>query len=122
MRLILALLLLSSPTLAEEFIVTGYCNEGKAGCKICNGKWAKYNKTKSGASPKAGTTCAAPRNIPFGTVVHIEGIGKRIVQDRLHPSFEGRFEVFFSTHKEAKDFGIRKLHVSIISSHSRVCN
>ena len=62
--------------------------------------------------PVAGVTIAAPRAIKFGTVLHIEGVGDRIVEDRLAKRFDNRIDVFFATHAEAKRFGIRKLQVT----------
>jgi 3D (Asp-Asp-Asp) domain-containing protein len=45
--------------------------------------------------------------------VWIEGVGWRVVQDRLNRKYEGRWEVFFSTHREAKQFGKRKLQIKL---------
>lgn len=38
--------------------------------------------TASGTTATVGRTCAAPKNIPFGTRLWIEGIGERVVEDR----------------------------------------
>ena len=112
--LILGMLTTSLTALAKTQLVevTGYCNEGKGGCKICNGKWAGLNKTASGKPPKPGVTIAASRKIPFNTIVNIPGVGKRVVQDRLSKKFDNRIDVFFGSHKEALNFGKKKLLVS----------
>lgn len=86
--------------------VTAYC-----ACVKCCGKWAG-GPTASGVIPKQGETVAGPRNIKFGTVVEIEGLGKRVVQDRTAKKYDGRIDVFFSDHKEALKFGIRQLKVT----------
>ena len=93
-------------TSAETFTVTAYCP-----CKVCCGKWSG-GPTASGKMPRAGVTIAAPRAIPFGTVLNVQGLGPRTVQDRLAAKYDHRIDVFFPTHAEAKRFGIRTLEVS----------
>jgi 3D (Asp-Asp-Asp) domain-containing protein len=113
----LVILLLALPLVAAEpqtFEVTAYCNEGPNGCAICCGKWAKLNRTASGHRPTPGVTCAAPRRIPFGTRLWIEGVGVRVVQDRLSPKFDSRIDVFFASHSEARRFGKRTLKVRVM--------
>lgn len=117
MRLAL-FLVMALPLVAAEpqtFEVTAYCNEGPNGCAICCGKWAKLNRTASGHRPTPGVTCAAPRRIPFGTRLQIEGLGVRVVQDRLSRKFDHRIDVFFRTHQEAKRFGKRTLKVTTVN-------
>jgi 3D (Asp-Asp-Asp) domain-containing protein len=93
---------------AELYTVTAYCP-----CKVCCGQWAG-GPTASGKMPVVGVTCAGPRRIPFGTRVRIEGLGERVVQDRLARKYDGRFDVFFASHKEALRFGKRTLKVRIL--------
>jgi 3D (Asp-Asp-Asp) domain-containing protein len=95
--------------LPNNQIVTAYC-----GCEKCCGKWAKYNKTADGHIPKEGVTCAASRKIKFGTKLKIEGVGIRIVQDRLAIKYDNRIDIYFSSHKRALEFGKKKLKVEII--------
>ena len=66
------------------------------------------NKTASGTWPKEGRTCAGPRNIPFGTVVWIEGVGERIVEDRLALKYDNRYDVFMATENECLEWGIQQ--------------
>jgi len=61
--------------------------------------------------PKEGITIAAPRNIPFGTVLEIESIGTRVVQDRTALKFNGRIDLYFESHESAKRFGKKTLRV-----------
>jgi len=96
------------PTNILVAVVTAYC-----GCKICCGPAAPA-PTASGVWPKEGITVAAPRSIPFGTVVEIEGVGRRIVQDRTAKRFDGRWDIYFDSHQEAKRFGKKKLKIWII--------
>jgi 3D (Asp-Asp-Asp) domain-containing protein len=64
--------------------------------------------------PRQGVTVAGPRSLPFGTRVRIEGVGERVVQDRLPRRYEGRFDVFFNSHETAREFGKQTLKVTII--------
>lgn len=91
------------------FTVTAYCK-----CEKCCGKWAKYGKTANGNTPKQGITCAASRNIPFGTQLLIEKVGKRTVQDRLAKKYDNRIDIFFDSHDAALRFGKKQLKVQII--------
>ena len=93
---------------AELYTVTAYCP-----CKVCCGQWAG-GPTASGRMPVAGITVAGPRSIPFGTRVWIEGVGVRVVQDRLARKYDGRFDLYFSSHADALRFGKRTLQVRIL--------
>jgi len=93
---------------AELYTVTAYC-----ACEKCCGRWSG-GPTASGKMPKPGITVARPRSIPFGTRVLIEGVGERVVQDRLARKYDGRFDLYFSSHKEALRFGKRTLQVRIL--------
>lgn len=88
--------------------VTAYCP-----CQTCCGKWSG-GPTASGRKPEAGVTCAAPRNIPFGTWLNIEGVGVRRVDDRLASKYDSRVDVFFDKHEDALRFGKRKLKVEVL--------
>lgn len=104
-RLILTLAILAALSAhAKQYTVTGYC-----GCAVCCGQAGQ--PTASGKMPAAGVTCAGPRAMPFGTVLNIPGVGDRIVQDRLAKRYDSRIDIFFATHNEAKQFGIRKLNL-----------
>lgn len=86
--------------------VTAYCQ-----CVKCCGPQAS-GITASGVIPKQGITVAASRRIPFGTVIAIEGLGTRVVQDRLARKYDSRIDVYFNSHQKAKQFGKRTLRVS----------
>lgn len=49
-------------------------------CAQCCGK--SDGITASGTQATVGRTCAAGRDLPFGTVLYIDGIGYRTVEDR----------------------------------------
>lgn len=109
MRFILLFLftVLTAHAETKEFTVTTYC-----GCPKCCGKWSTTHKTADGHTPIEGTTCAASRSIPFGTKLHIEGVGDRIVQDRLAKRYDDRIDIYFNNHNKAIQFGKKKLKVS----------
>jgi 3D (Asp-Asp-Asp) domain-containing protein len=88
-------------------IVTAYCH-----CVLCCGTVEK-KPTASGAWPREGVTIAAPRHIPFGTRVEIDG-RVYVVQDRTAKRFDGRWDIFMNSHKEAKKFGKQKRGVKIL--------
>lgn len=84
--------------------VTAYCH-----CAICCGEARR--PTASGVVPRAGVTCAGPRRMAFGTRLLIPGIGWRVVEDRTAPEFDGRIDIFMTSHKRAMRFGVKQLAV-----------
>ena len=75
---------------------------------------ATGNQTSFGTWPKEGRTCAGPRWIPLGTVVYIEGVGERIVEDRTHIRFNGRYDVYMDSESACWKFGIQNLKVEVL--------
>lgn len=84
-----------------SFIFSAYC-----ACAVCCG-WSNH-PTASGVWPVEGVTIAAPRSIPFGTRVWTP-LGWRIVQDRTARRYDGRWDIYFRRHADAKRFGIVKV-------------
>jgi len=76
-----------------NFRITGYDI-----CVECCGK--TDGVTASMTKAIVGRTCAAPRNIPFGTVLYIEGVGERIVEDRGGAIRGNKIDVLCNNHKE----------------------
>ena len=89
--------------------ITFYCP-----CKICCGKDAR-GITASGK--KASVGMVACNILPFGTVVWIEGLGNRTIEDRgakrLFDS-KRRIDIFVRSHDEARKPGIAKRRVKVI--------
>ena len=87
---------------AERYEVTGYAPLDPRAVKgMCYS--GDPNITASGSPPVAGETVAAGRSIPFGTIVWIEGVGLRRVNDRgdkkkIH---DKAFDVVYETREEA---------------------
>lgn len=71
------------------------------------------DKTASGTWPEEGRTVAGPRNVPFGTVVWIDGIGERIVEDRTHERFDGRWDVYMDKESDCLNWGIQEREVVV---------
>ena len=61
--------------------------------------------TASGAPVEVGVTAAAGPSVPFGTVVLVEGIGPRVVQDRGGRIGDGHIDVAVDTVAEALRLG-----------------
>lgn len=72
-----------------------------------------YGKTASGTYVKEGRTVACPKSMPFGTVVEIEGFGKRICEDRGGAITNGKLDIYMESLDEALKFGRRDLEVKV---------
>jgi 3D (Asp-Asp-Asp) domain-containing protein len=88
---------------AKTYKITAYC-----ACKKCCGK--SDGITASGAKVKEGVTIAM-KGLKFGTVVHIEGVGRRVVQDRGVGS--GKIDIYMDSHNEALKWGIKRLRAVV---------
>lgn len=88
--------------------ITAYC-----ACKLCCGPNAK-GITANGHKPKPAYTIAASRKIKLGTQVIIAG-RPYVVEDRLAKRYDSRFDIYFNTHREALQFGIKTQQVTIIT-------
>ncbi|KAF6630920.1 3D domain-containing protein [Paenibacillus sp. EKM208P] len=93
---------------SERFELTAYTNnQGRS----VHSK--DYGRTASGKMTKSGVTIAADwRVLPKGTVVYIEGVGKRVVQDKGGAIKGHKIDVYVRTESEARQFG-RKKHVKV---------
>lgn len=88
-------------TYVGEFNCTAYCCE-KYG-HICG---TGSGITASGDAVTAGVTVAADTDVfPFGTVLYIEGVGIRIVQDRGGAVKGNHLDVAVDTHQDALNWG-----------------
>jgi len=81
--------------------VTAYC-AGKCCCPPTS-----KGLTANGNKPIQGITIAGPRIYPFESIVYIKGQGRFILQDRLAKRYDSRFDIYYSSHAEAKQFGIK---------------
>jgi 3D (Asp-Asp-Asp) domain-containing protein len=90
-----------------SFTVTAYSPDERD-----SGQWG--SQTKSGITAQAGVTIAADWSVlPEGTVVQIDGIGTRVVQD-IGGKIKGRhIDIYLNTHAEAEAFGRQHLEIYI---------
>lgn len=101
-----------------EFRITAYCS-----CEKCCGKWADNRPTDesgqeivytaSGKTAIEGMTIAADTDIlPFGSTVIIDG-HEYTVQDR-GSAIKGKcIDIYFESHKQAVEFGVKYKEVLI---------
>jgi 3D (Asp-Asp-Asp) domain-containing protein len=98
------------PKSTSTFRLTAYCN-----CSKCCGKWAG-GATASGTLPKAGRTIAVDTKvIPFGTKVVING-HTYTAEDTGSAIKGNRIDVYFDSHSEALQFGVKYADVQIVGS------
>lgn len=90
-----------------EWRVTAYCP-----CAKCCGAWADGrfadNTPVDGQALKA---VAAPKSIPLGTLLYVEGIGQVVVRDRGGAIRGKRLDVFHARHADALQFGVTRAKV-----------
>lgn len=68
--------------------------------------------TASGTKVEEGRTIAVDKKqIPFGTEVHIEGLGTYIAEDTGSAIKENCIDVYIADHDEALKFGVKYLNV-----------
>ena len=79
----------------------------------CCGDYAD-GYTASGTIATQGRTCAAPAEIPFGTVIHIDGLGDYIVEDRGGAIKGNRIDIYFSNHQSALNFGRKTVYLKVV--------
>lgn len=98
-----------------EAVATAYCP-----CEKCCGEWALNRPdgivyTASGAVAQVGVTIAADWSVfPPGTVVYIDGIGERVVQDRGAAVKGNAVDLYFEDHDEALVFGRQAVRLYVV--------
>ena len=91
-----------------EYTITAYC-----ACIKCCGKTDGI--TATGVKVVEGVTVAADWSIlKPGTIVEIEGIGRRTVQDKGSGVKGNHIDIYMTTHSEALKFGRQMRMVSVI--------
>lgn len=90
-----------------RFEISAYTNGRESTGKSKGDKY--YGITASGKHTKEGRTVAAdPRVLPMGTVIYIDGIGERIVEDTGSAIKGYKLDLFIEDLKEAREFGRKK--------------
>ena len=96
----------------RNMTVTAYCP-----CEKCCGKWADGITASGHVIKKGDKFVAADRSIAFGTTIDIPGYGEVPVLDRGGAIEGDRLDVYFSTHQEALNWGVKNLKVRIEKCH-----
>jgi len=97
------------PVQWQTFIATAYCP-----CPLCCGSNAD-GITACGDKAREGVTVAADWEIlPEGTIIEIEGIGYRLVQDTGSLIKGHRIDIYFDSHEEALEFGVQEVKVRVV--------
>lgn len=100
---------LEEPVQWDTYIATAYCP-----CEKCCGSDA-CGITASGAKAREGITIAADWDVlPEGTIVEIEGLGYRIVEDTGSAIKGHRIDIYFEAHEEALEFGVQEVRVRVV--------
>jgi 3D (Asp-Asp-Asp) domain-containing protein len=90
---------------AAVFAVTAY----SLGCD------APGPLTKAGTHPVAGFTVAAdPRVLPLGTILHVEGLGQRQIQDVGGGVVGRHVDVYVDSCREARAWGRQRRRVTVL--------
>lgn len=93
--------------LIRNIKVTAYCP-----CELCCGKWSDGYTASGHKIGKDDKFVAAPLSIPFGMMLVVPGYndGKPVpVLDRGGAIRGNRLDVFFDSHKEALEWGVKWL-------------
>ena len=96
-------------------LATGYCS-----CSICCGPY-DGTSTANGSTPTVGHTIATPSTYDFGTMVYIpdfdDGYDDGIfeVQDRGGAIQGNRIDIYFGSHQEALNFGVRTVTMYVLN-------
>lgn len=102
-----------------EFHTTAYCTEKRK--HICG---EGHGITASGQPIQAGVTVAAdPKIFPYGTILYIEDVGIRIVQDKGAAIKDKHLDVAVDTHANAlkwSGYGEHKVYVVHVGGDSNV--
>lgn len=88
-----------------DWTISFYCP-----CYECCREWSG-GPTASGAMPSAWWT-AATADLPFGTVLYVDGLGEFEVQDR--GTGYGWLDIYVSSHDEALANGLQTRSVYIV--------
>jgi len=90
-------------------VATGY-----DGCYECN-KPFYGQPSYIGLPLQRGIVAVDPRVIPMGTRLYVEGYGEAIAADQGNAIKGNRIDLFFDTHQQGLNWGIKTVKVTILS-------
>jgi 3D (Asp-Asp-Asp) domain-containing protein len=86
---------------------------GYDGCWKCNQPF--YGKPAyTGIPLQRGVVAVDSRVIPMGTRLYIEGYGEAIAADQGNAIKGNRIDLFFNSHQEGLNWGIKTVKVTIL--------
>ena len=96
----------------QTFKITAYCP-----CARCCGKCT--GKTSTGTTANEGRTIAVdPKTIPYGT--HVKFNGHEYIAEDCGGAIKGnRIDLYFDSHSEALDWGVRYIDVEILPKKNK---
>jgi 3D (Asp-Asp-Asp) domain-containing protein len=97
---------------SETYEVTAYTANAESTGK--NPGDEGYGITTSGEHVKEGLTVSCPQELALGTVIDIEGVGRRRCDDRGGAIKGKRLDLYIADLDRALEFGRRTLKVRII--------
>ncbi len=99
------------PKPTHRLLVTAYCR-----CSICCGKWSD-GITATGTKATAGRTIACDRReFPMGTVLEIEGVGRRVCEDTGSMIRGLHVDEYVDDHEAALQLGRRHATAIVLSA------
>jgi 3D (Asp-Asp-Asp) domain-containing protein len=111
--LCLVLVLSADRAYADWQALGTYRITGYSACVRCCGKSDGITADGTYAPAAKERIVAAPREIPFGTRMWIDGVGEVVVHDRGGAIRGKHVEQFFHTYKEALRWGVHERKVYI---------
>jgi 3D (Asp-Asp-Asp) domain-containing protein len=84
------------------------------GCWSCNRPYYGY-PSYIGLPLKRGIAAVDPRVIPMGARLYVEGYGNAIAADQGNAIKGNRIDLFFDTHQQALNYGMKKVKVTILN-------
>jgi 3D (Asp-Asp-Asp) domain-containing protein len=89
-------------------VATGY-----DGCYECNKPY--YGQPSYIGLPlRRGIVAVDPKVIPMGTRLYVEGYGEALAADQGNAIKSNRIDLFFDTHQQGLDWGIKTVKVTIL--------
>ena len=98
----------AAPFVEYEANVSAYCP-----CEKCCGQYADGITANGYKIKKGDKFVAAPKNIPFGTMIDVPGYGLVQVKDRGGAIKDNRLDLYFDTHQEALNWGRKHITVKV---------
>jgi len=109
----LALVVFTDRAYADWQALGAYRITGYSACVRCCGKSDGITADGTYAPAAKYRIVAAPKGIPFGTRMWIDGVGEVVVHDRGGAIRGKRLEQFFHTFNEAVQWGVQEREVYI---------